>query len=129
MGLLASFTQLLFKRGCQHDPCYLGDLLRVGLPLRSAKSPKGLRRMPTLCGVPYGQMAKVERRETVLKVPEVSETWPHEATKRHCSACFRPAIRAIHALGALLEPLFRQFRDGVLGSSSNTISRKFTFTI
>ena len=60
ISFLASFTQLLFKRGRQHDPCFLGDFLRVGLPLPPARSPKGLRRMPTLCGVSYGQMAKVD---------------------------------------------------------------------
>jgi len=60
IGLLASFTQLLFNCGCQHDPCFLGDFLRVAVEDRPAKSPKGLRGMPTLCGVSYGQMTKVE---------------------------------------------------------------------
>jgi hypothetical protein len=70
IALLASFTQLLYKRGCQHDPCFLGDFLRVAVEERPAKSPKDLRRMPTLCGVSYGQMAKVERLETVEKGSE-----------------------------------------------------------
>src|SRR5215211_2110575 len=68
IALLASFTPLLEEGGCQHNPSFLGDFLRVGLPLRPAKSPKGLCRMPTLCGVSYGQMAKVELLETVWKI-------------------------------------------------------------
>jgi hypothetical protein len=67
IGLLASFTQLLLKGGSQHDSCFVGDFLRVGFPLRLARSHKGLRGMPTLCSVSYGQMARVEPRETVRK--------------------------------------------------------------
>src|SRR5215208_804517 len=68
IALLASFTQLLFKRGCQNDPCFVGDFLRVAVEDRPAKSPKGPRRMPTLCGVSYRQMAKIEQNE-VWRIP------------------------------------------------------------
>jgi hypothetical protein len=37
IGLLAPFTRLVPKRDCQHDPCCVGDFLRVGLALRAAK--------------------------------------------------------------------------------------------
>jgi hypothetical protein len=31
IGLLAPFRPLLLEGGCQHDPCFVGDFLRVGL--------------------------------------------------------------------------------------------------
>ena len=70
IALLASFTPLLEEGGCQHNPSFLRDFLRVGLPLRPAKSLKGLCRMPTLCGVSYGQMAKVELRVLYSRTSE-----------------------------------------------------------
>jgi hypothetical protein len=60
IGLLATFTPLLLERGCQRDPSFVGDFLRVAVGDRPAKSLKGLCRMPTLCGLSLGQMAKVE---------------------------------------------------------------------
>jgi hypothetical protein len=62
IGLLAPFTPLLLTRPCQQDLCLVGDFLRVGLPLRPAKSLKDLCRVANLCGVAHGQMAKVELR-------------------------------------------------------------------
>src|ERR671921_1922244 len=41
IGLLAPFRRVLLTRGCQQDPCFEGDFLRVGLPLRPAKSLQG----------------------------------------------------------------------------------------
>ena len=41
IGLLAPFRRVLLTRGCQQDPCFVGDFLRVGLPLRPAKSLQG----------------------------------------------------------------------------------------
>jgi hypothetical protein len=79
MGLLAPFTRLLLKRGCQHDPSFLGDFLPVGLPPRPAKSLKGLCRMTNLCGVSHSQMAKVEHGEVRrIRLPRLYEKWTSE---------------------------------------------------
>src|SRR5215208_6841342 len=55
--------------------------------------------------------------ETVRKVPEVPEMEPHETSQRHHSARSLPGMMARPTLGGLLEPLFGQFLDGVLGST------------
>jgi hypothetical protein len=94
IALLASLTPLLLTRGCQHDPSFLGDFLRVGLPLRPAKSPKGLRRMPTLCGVSYGQLAKVEKKvnswKSVCRIPDKLDPRSRDFGSKprpYCVAC------------------------------------------
>ena len=68
--LLAPFLRLLSKRDCQHDLRLVGDFLRLAVGDRPAKSLKGLRGASYRCGVLHGQMAKVEPRETVRKVPK-----------------------------------------------------------
>src|SRR5215212_1067191 len=67
-----------------------------------------------------------QSHETVRKVPKVRQTWPPRAPKRHYLARFGPDIPAKSILGALLRPLFRQFLDGVLGSSLNSELRTTT---
>src|SRR5215217_1430286 len=70
IALLASFTQLLLTRSCQHNPCFLGDFCGSVSPTATRKKSQGpLYRMPTLCSVSYGQMAKVvlkKRSENLL---------------------------------------------------------------
>src|SRR5215210_1413733 len=67
----------------------VGDFLRVDLPLRPAKSPKDLRRMPTLCGVSNPQMAKVESRNC-LKSPEGASNVASQDTEAALFGPFRP---------------------------------------
>ena len=67
IGLLAPFTRLLLKGGCQHDPCLVGDFLRVAVAQRPAKSLKGFCRAANICGVLHDQMAKHESVERLYE--------------------------------------------------------------
>ena len=74
IGFLAPFMHLLWKRLTNATPgISRRDFLRVAVGGRPARSPEGLGRMTYLCGVPHGQMAKVEPRETVRK--ELLREW------------------------------------------------------
>ena len=68
-------------------------------------------------------------RETVRKVPKVRETWPRRAPKRRYLACFGPGIPTKLTLGALLAPLFGQFRHGVLRSCASLCNPSYLVTL
>ena len=73
------------------------DFLRVGCQHRPAKSRKGHRRTPERRSVLHGQLAKVERRETVRKFPKGAKPAPVGRQMRTKKALFgRLAASEIH---------------------------------
>src|SRR5829696_9959261 len=86
IGLLTSFTQLLFKRGCQHDPCFVGTFCRSQWKTDPQKVPRRLMRNCEQRG---------RSREFMLAPNLLPKAVPHDGSRLLLGLIVRPRGRLV----------------------------------
>src|SRR5215207_9022005 len=92
IGLLTSFTQLLFKRGCQHDPCFVGTFCRSQWKTDPQKVPRRLMRNCEQRG---------RSREFMLAPNLLPKAVPHDGSRLLLGLIVRPRGRLVEGRPSL----------------------------